>query len=192
MIAQEQLRIVIEKKKKLPDSIWEEFSSKWSSIAIKKGEFLTQNGEKENFLYFVKKGLLRGYILKNGQEKTLGFSYDNDFSGGYDSYLSDKPTITNIIAESNSTLLKIAKTTLESQCTQYHEIEHWCRKFNEQLLLGISMQQIYFQTMNAEERFERLMRDSEHLLQLVAQKHIASYLGMTPETFSRLRNSRIS
>ena len=71
-------------------------------------------------------------------------------------------------------------------------IERWGRIFNSKILIGMARRQIEVRAYSAEERFDRLQNDSPHIFQLVPQKYLASYLGMTPETFSRLRKTKTS
>jgi hypothetical protein len=70
---------------------------------------------------------------------------------------------------------------------QYKVFERWGRLFNQSVLVGFG---VFIQSIladSAEERFNRLMDQSPHIFQLVPQKHLASYLGMSAETFSRMR-----
>ncbi|MEM1136278.1 MAG: hypothetical protein AAGI07_10605 [Bacteroidota bacterium] len=93
------------------------------------------------------------------------------------------------------TICKLLKTSYEKIIRLYeqsHMIERMSRIMVEKMLLGLSMRHIELQCCSAEERFKVFLRRSPHLLQLVPQKYLASYLSMTPETFSRLiRNVRI-
>ena len=66
-------------------------------------------------------------------------------------------------------------------------MDRWGRLMLEEVVQGRATREIELLTLSAEERYRRLLQRSPHLLQLVAQKDIASYLRMTPETFSRLR-----
>lgn len=84
-------------------------------------------------------------------------------------------------------LLKISFTDLNAMFDKYKSIERWGRIFNAKILVGMARRQLEVRSYSAEERFERLCNDSPHILQMVSQKYLASYLGMTPETFSRLR-----
>ena len=72
---------------------------------------------------------------------------------------------------------------------KYKWVERWGRILNANILIGIGRRQVEVRSYTAEERFERLFNQSPHIFQLVPQKHLASYLGMTPETFSRMRKA---
>jgi hypothetical protein len=69
----------------------------------------------------------------------------------------------------------------------YHNMERWGRLGMEELLIGMLVRQVEMWSAPAEERFMRLWRQSPHCFQLYAQRQIASYLGITPETLSRLK-----
>ena len=70
---------------------------------------------------------------------------------------------------------------------QYKIVERWGRMFNQGVIVGYGILAKSILADTAEEKFNRLVNQSPHILQLVPQKHLASYLGMTPETFSRMR-----
>lgn len=160
---------------------------KWEAFELEKGNFLTQKGARENYLYFINEGIVRGYIESEEKQISLGFAYHNDFTAAIDSFISGQPTELQLIAESKLIGFRILRSDLLSLYDQNHEIERLGRLLMEMLLLLMSKQQIYYLSMSAEARYLRFIKESEHLLQLVAQKHVASYLGMSAETFSRLR-----
>jgi len=74
----------------------------------------------------------------------------------------------------------------------YKSVERWGRMFNANMLVGMSRRQLEVRNFSAEERYDRLFNQSPHIFQLVSQKHLASYLGMTPETFSRMRKQKMN
>ncbi|MGB0886170.1 MAG: Crp/Fnr family transcriptional regulator [Chitinophagales bacterium] len=176
---------------KLSKEDWTLLETKWKPFSIKKNTFLTKKGNKENYLYFIKSGIARGYIETEGKQVTLGFAYNNDFTAAIDSFISGENTDLHLIAESDIEGLRISKTDLYALYEKSHAIERLGRLLMEMLLLLMSKQQIYYLTMSAEERYFRFMKQSSHLLQMLAQKHIASYLGMSAETFSRLRKKEL-
>ncbi|MDN5215627.1 Crp/Fnr family transcriptional regulator [Fulvivirgaceae bacterium BMA12] len=166
---------------------WNDFSSRWKIKKVPKNEFLIKKGMVEKHFYFVNKGVLRAYHIKDGEEICIGFTYDNDFSGGYDSFLTEKPTQFYIQALVDSELLAISREDMNLMFDRYKSVERWGRLFNEKLLLGKGLREVAILSYSAEERYRRLMTQSPHCLQLIPQKYLASYLAMTPETFSRLR-----
>ena len=180
-------------KKKLFEAVkftneeWEDFSGRWKVMKVQKGKYLIKRGAVEKYFYFVNYGVLRAFHIKGGEEICIGFTYDDDFSGGYDSFLTGEPTQFYIQALVDSELYAISREDLYLMYDKYKNVERWGRLFNEKLLLGKGLREIAILSYSAEERYRRLMTQSPHCLQIIPQKYLASYLAMTPETFSRLR-----
>lgn len=177
----------ITKLSELSSAEWADFSTRWMPFSYQKNDFIIQAGQTEKYFYFVHSGVLRAFVLNNGYEVSLGFAYDGDYSGAYDSFLGQCQTDWNIQALTNVVGLRITYQDLMAMFDQYKSVERWGRIFNAQILIGMGRRQVEVRNYSAEERFDRLFNQSPHIFQLVPQKHLASYLGMTPETFSRLR-----
>jgi CRP/FNR family transcriptional regulator, anaerobic regulatory protein len=174
----------------LSEEEWVDFSSHWHPIELGKGEYLIKEYQIENSFYFVFDGVLRAYAIKNGEEICIGFTYNGDFSGAYDSFLAQSKSEFAVQALSKCLLLKISREDLMAQFDAYKSIERWGRLFNAEILIGMAKRQIESRSYSAEEKFNRLLEQSPHIMQIVPQKHLASYLGMTAETFSRLRKKK--
>ena len=171
----------------LDDATWAEFRTYWKTFEVSKNQPVTSQGTVEKYFYYIHKGLLRGYFEKNGQEYNMGFSYDGEFSGVYDSLVFQRPSDWHVEALDDSAGLKLHYDHFMELQEKYPVVRQWLFKFNQQVMFGLG---IFIRSLladSAEEKFERLMRQSPHIIQIVPQKHLASYLGMTPETFSRMR-----
>lgn len=177
----------IEALSPLTEEEWVDFSSKWKKKTASKNQYLLKPGQVEGYFYFVGSGVIRVFGEKDEEEINVGFTYDNEFSGVYDSFLSQKPTDLYLQAIADCKMIRISYADLMDQFDKYKSVERWGRMFNAEMLIGVSRRQVEARSFSAEEKFKRLVKNSPHIFQLVPLKHLASYLGMTPETLSRLR-----
>jgi CRP/FNR family transcriptional regulator, anaerobic regulatory protein len=181
------VRSTIERYVKLSDAEWGEVSPCWSTFHFPKGAFVSQVGRVERRFYIVEEGVQRLFFEHDGNEHCLGFSYDHSWSGDYDSFVGQRPGRFQVQAVTNSVLVGIERVDLLRLFDRIPAMERWGRLILEELVQGRATREIEQLTLSAEERYRRLLQRSPQLLRLVAQKDIASYLRMTPETFSRLR-----
>ncbi len=166
---------------------WTDFYNCFQIKQFKKGDFLTREGQIERYFYFVADGVMRYFFLKEGKEVDIGFSYQYTFAGVYDSFLMQQPSRYYLQAIEDSVLLGIDFKDLNVLFDKYKNMERWGRLINQEALIGKAYREIAILSYSAEERYRRLLQQSPHCLQLIPQKYLASYLAMTPETFSRLR-----
>ena len=187
--AYSSFKTVVSNTVSFSESEWAEFSQHWSYKNYDKGAFIIQPPSVERYFYFVYSGVFRAFVINQGADISIGFSYNGDYSGAYDSFLSQSPTDMYIQALSDAHVLRITYQSLMTMFDKYKWVERWGRILNANILIGIGRRQVEVRSYTAEERFERLFNQSPHIFQLVPQKHLASYLGMTPETFSRMRKA---
>ena len=177
----------IEKYCLLQEGEWAYIASKWKPRDYGKGEYILKAGQVENYFYFVHRGVMRLFADKDDQEVNAGFTYNGDFSGVYDSFLAQQPADLYLQAIAPCECLRIHYDDMMELYDAYKSMERFGRLFHADMLLLMARRQIEARSYSAEERFQRLLDHSPHIFQLVPQKYLASYLGMTPETFSRLR-----
>lgn len=181
------VRSTIERYVKLTDAEWEEVAPCWSAYHFPKGAFISEAGRVEKRFYIVQDGVQRLYFEHDGNEHCLGFSYDHSWSGDYDSFVTQRPGRFQVQAVTDSVLVGIERADLLRLYDRIPAMDRFGRLILEEVVVGRATREIELLTLGAEERYRRLLQRSPHLLQLVPQKDIASYLRMTPETFSRLR-----
>ncbi|MEQ8927262.1 MAG: Crp/Fnr family transcriptional regulator [Fulvivirga sp.] len=177
----------IESFTQISDVEWADFSSKWKLKEFDKDEYVLKAGQVEKYFYFIYEGCHRLFGDKEGEEINVGFSYNNEFSGVYDSFLAQQPSETYLQSISKSVTLRITYDDLMAQFDKYKSVERWGREFNAAMLILMARRQVESRSYSAEEKYTRLMNQSPHIFQIVPLKYLASYLGMTPETLSRLR-----
>lgn len=186
----ELVRRTIERYVPLTDEAWARIAPHWRAHAFARNAFVTRNGEVEQHFYIVQRGVQRMSFPHDGEDICVGFSYDGSWCGAFDSFVTRKPARFDVRALTDSVLLGIAYDDLQGLYDTLPCMERFGRLILEELVAGRATREIEQLSLTAEERFDRLMARSPHLLQLAPQKDIASYLRMTPETFSRLRARR--
>ena len=175
----------------IPDQEKERFCKDWKAFVLEKNDHMTKIGVVEDFFYYVHEGVLRGYAIKDGVEYSVGFTYHGDFSGAFDSFLDRSPSWFGLHALTDCTLLRISYNDLMKLFDESHAAERWGRIFISEMLIRMAKRQLELRSYSAEERLLRLQKSSPQIFQLIPLKYLASYLGMTPETLSRLRGRKI-
>jgi len=177
----------IKKIAKLPDSFDEELESIIERIEVKKGEFLFEEGTICHQVFFIEKGLARIYYYSNsGKEITSWFSEENSFLTAIDSFYNHKPTSNFCEVLEDSIIYTIKYSELENLLDKEHAARlafHVLYDITKKLTEFFAS--IKFQS--AEERYNTMLKDYPSIFQRVSLGHIASYLGITQETLSRIR-----
>jgi CRP-like cAMP-binding protein len=184
------VRSTIQRYVTLSDADWQRIAPLWHERAFSKGAYICATGEVEQWFYIVKSGVQRLSFFHDGNDVCVGFAYGGSWCGEYSSFVSRKPARFDVKAVTDSVLVGIRYEDLQELYTELKPMERFGRLILEELLIGRGVREIEQLSLSAEERYERLVDRSPQLLQLVPQKDIASYLRMTPETFSRLRKRR--
>ena len=156
---------------------------------IGKGEFLIREGDIENNLYYIESGAVRAFLLSEFEELTIRFGYQGSFINSLSSYIRGTPSEFYIEAMRKSEIRTIPKLEIVKLI---HESDENKIQYINMLELLISQQierEIDLLTVSPSERLKRVLKRSPNLFQEVPLKYIASYLRMTPETLSRVRNS---
>jgi CRP-like cAMP-binding protein len=135
----------------------------------------------------VQQGCLRGYYLLDGKEITHWFAFENDFVTSFHSFITQQPAVEDIQLLEGSVLWMISKSALDELFRQYHEVERVVRIAYEKYYIRLEERFINSHFTSAKERYENLLHESPHILERVPLGYIASYLGITQETLSRIR-----
>jgi len=190
LYAMDLVRRAIARYVALTDAEWERIAPLWAEHAFSRGAAICAVGQVERRFYVVQSGVQRLSFPHDGQDICVGFAYDGSWCGEYASFITQRPARFDVTALTDSVLLGIAHADLQALYRDLPVMERWGRLIAEELLVARAAREIEQMSLSAEERYDRLVARSPHLLQLVPQKDIASYLRMTPETFSRLRRRR--
>jgi CRP-like cAMP-binding protein len=165
--------------------------SAFEPVFIQKKKDLLVAGQVCDYLYFITKGCLRSfYVDAKGIEHVYQIRMDNNWIGDIDSYFTRQKSKYNIEALENSHLLRIPVDRLEQLFIEIPNIERYFR---------ILFQKAYINALNrlsstmwdtAIDRYNEMLKENPEIFQRVPLVHIASYLGITPESLSRIRRQR--
>jgi CRP-like cAMP-binding protein len=161
---------------------------KFKSKKVKKGAFLLKQGQVCNHIFFIKKGCLRLYYIAKDVETTVWFSFENKSAIELSSFLSDAPSDYFLEAIEDSEVLSLNKSELKNLYQKHPEMERIFRIFWEDVILSLLKRFTALQKDSAEKRYLDLM-DQPIYLQRIPQKHLASYIGVTPTSLSRIRKN---
>lgn len=150
---------------------------------------LLQPGRIAHQLHFVQQGLVHGYNIQNGKEVSSWFMREGDFVISVVSFFMQQPSTEYIQLLEPSIVHSMSLTTLHEIYTEYPEFNLIGRILTEKYYV-LSEQRAYaLRAYSASERYRHLLDEFPDIFQRVAVKHIASYLGIVPETLSRLRSN---
>lgn len=164
------------------------FCSKLSFRKVKNREVLQKAGENCMFSYFVTKGCLHGFQTdQNGFEHVLNFAPTDYWISDLYSLISGKPAVINIEATTSSEVIILSRKDQEDLYLEVPKFERFFRVILEKSLVHFQQRILDNLRLNAEERYERFCEKYPQLVGTLAQKQIASYIGVTPEFFSKMR-----
>lgn len=155
---------------------------------LKKGEHLAQEGTICKHLNFIESGSVRGYYYLDGKEVTHWFGFEQDFVTSFYSFISRKPSVEYVQTMEESTVWSITLDNLLSLYDQYPELERVGREITEQYYIRLEERYVNAQFKTAIERYEELLASRPHILQRASLGYIASFLGISQETLSRIRS----
>lgn len=154
---------------------------------LRKNELLMREGDLCRSITFVHSGCLRVFHNVDGLEKTIQFFFENAWYTDYRSFLTGQPTIENMQALEACELIQFNRADLE-QLYQHHPIfERLGRISAENAFLSLSARNTMLTDQAPEARYQQLIQDRPDLFNRVPQYHIASFLGIQPESLSRIR-----
>ncbi|WP_326983643.1 Crp/Fnr family transcriptional regulator [Chryseobacterium sp. MYb264] len=172
---------------KLPESSKENLQQYITEVSFPKSFGLMEADKVIPYIYFIKKGMVRAYASREGNDITFWFGHEGETVVSMKSYVEDKPGYENIELLEDCELYKLETQTLRKLFNEDIHIANWGRKFAERELVKTEELIISRQFKTSLERYKDLMRDKPSLLRRVQLGHIASYLGITQVSLSRIR-----
>lgn len=186
-----QLHALVAQFVKLTDKEKKIFESAFTVKHIPKNFNLVSEGEVSKELYFINKGLLRLYYNKDGEYITAYIFRENLFASSYDSFLQQSPSIQYLESLEDCEILSIEKQRMDELYEKLPVINILTRKIAEQRFINAQMILSSFLLDSPETRYQKFAKVHGDLFLRVPHHIIASYLGITPVSLSRIRKRLI-
>ncbi|MCU0327003.1 MAG: Crp/Fnr family transcriptional regulator [Spirosomaceae bacterium] len=154
---------------------------------IKRKDFLLQDGKVCDFIGFITEGTIRHFHVKDGVEKTCDISFENSWVTDFQSFTHNTLCIMNLQAMTNTTVFIIKKENLYKLYNDCNKYETFGRIMAEQVAQRATEIAMSLSSDKPEERFKNLLKKQPDLFQKVPQKYIANFLGISPESLSRIQ-----
>lgn len=153
-----------------------------------KGQLILRKGHVCRHLYFLKKGLVRCYLPN--EDRTLWCEFENNFFFIPQSFFNQLPAAESLVALEDSEGIRISYTHLEKLYQENHQWAKWGIRFMKEQYLKIESIYTALLYQSATERYETLIKAQPDVLQRVPLQYIASFLGVSPVSLSRIRGGR--
>jgi CRP/FNR family transcriptional regulator, anaerobic regulatory protein len=169
------------------DEEWMAHRDCLSRRTLRKGELYIAEGEVCNYVSFINHGALRMYRILNGQEHSKFFAFENEYMSEYESFLTRKPSVYYVKAMEDCELIELHHNKVQQLYQAFPVWEKYGRLIAEGLFLELCCRTERLQYHSSEENYLHLMANYPRIIERVPQHHIASYLGIQPESLSRIR-----
>jgi len=159
---------------------------------VKKNIILEKENQLTNYLYFINNGFLRVFYVNDGEERTTQINCPSKFITSFESFINTTKAYDNVETITNCQLLRINKQNLDEL---NYKVKNWrifTEKIYEQALMFNEERTRDMILLNAEQRYKKLIALQNDIAKNVPIQYIASYIGIKPESLSRIRKKIIS
>lgn len=158
---------------------------------LKRKEHLLVEGKICDFVIFIVSGCIRYYYIKDGEERTGQFFFENGWFSDYQSFITETPSQLNVQALEDCEMYIFYKPDLLKLYDDWPVFERFGRLIAEQVIMAMMRKYENLTNLSYEERYLKLIKERPKVVERIPLKYIASYLNMKPESLSRIR-SRLS
>lgn len=172
----------------ISDSEWEMLQERMVPQQVPGKTLLIQAGEVARNLYFIDSGILRTFHLREGKEVNTYFACDHQFISTFASFITQQPSMEYLEAMEASQVYKIAYADMTGLYVESPKFEKLGRILAEKNYLCVLERTYAMQTQKAKEKYLNFLQTyDQKIIQGIPQHHIASFLGIAPESLSRIR-----
>ena len=187
----DQIRRYYESLSNITEAQWNELVPHFKRVNIPKNQFLSEPGKVVQDVSFIESGLLRCYYLFDGRESNCYFAAENCYLADYTSFLTQSPSVMYIEAMEDVTVINLDYHALQNLYKKDIIFQEFGRKIAEWLYIKLSNRVSDLLLLNPEERYYQFIKSDPELAQRIPQYMLASYLGITPESLSRIRRRQM-
>jgi CRP-like cAMP-binding protein len=180
----------LEKYVTFNEAEWIIFIQHLNFQSLKKKKHFAEYGKVCSDIGFIVSGSVRYYVVKDGEEITGYFSFENEYTSSYKSYLTQEPAVNYIQALEDTLLIVISHKNMQlmlNNAMLAYKMERFGRLVAEHYLICYEDRMSSFINKTPEERYLELLTTGKEVLQRMPQHYIANFLGITPVSLSRIR-----
>lgn len=154
---------------------------------LKKGNFLIKEGQFSNKTYFILEGCVREYVLTDGEEKTTNFYTEEQWAISLNTFSPENTSKHNWVCVEDTLVVEGDEQQGQALFRRFPRFETISRTIMETAFAAQKEALTSYYTDSPEQRYQKLMKSRPDLLQRIPQYHLASYIGVKPESLSRIR-----
>ena len=181
------MKEIIQYHVNLPEDVYQIFLKSATKKEVAKNMVLFQPPKVNRKCLFIESGLLRGYRIVDGKDYTHHFFKPNWFATDFESFLSNNPSSLYIESLTKVSYFEFDKEVLNNLYETHHKLEKLGRIIAEKAYLSTVEKFSEIQTLDLKARYKSLIKKNPQLFQDVPQKYIASYLGVSEQSLSRIK-----
>lgn len=182
------IKEIISLKYVLPDVSMKKLNQCLSEVSYPKGFHILETGKVEKNIFFLKRGIVRAYTLIGGKEITFWIGKEGATIVSMNGYVNDEPGYETMELMEDSDFYVLKRIKLQELFAEDLHIANWGRRYAEIELLATEQRLISMLSAIASERYRQLMENEPDLLQRLPLGSIATYLGVTQTSLSRIRS----
>ncbi|MCI4668877.1 MAG: Crp/Fnr family transcriptional regulator [Bacteroidia bacterium] len=152
-----------------------------------KEEMIVQEGQSPEKIFYIQQGSARAFYLKDGRDITDWFAFEKEFIVPISNFFLDQPSLHYIQSQEESLILSLSKADVKRLAENYREFDRLEKEVITRTMLSLQRRIVSMQFENARQKYENLLAERPDITQRIPLTHIASYLGITLETLSRIR-----
>lgn len=171
----------------LEEEEWSTFAGSFTFKEYNKGDFLVKAGEQSNAVFYIEQGIIRNYFLREAKEFTIDFHFEGEFVSAFHSIITGAPSKIAIEAIQDVKAVVLPYNEIAEHYKNSINVNTVGRKIAEMHYVNRLEKEMDLLALTAEERYAKLMEKRPKLVSTISVKHLSSYLGIHPESLSRIR-----